>query len=149
MRRTNDMPITNSSALYDDGTARAGILGQGWIATGPGGLAEAERAVQRNDVYNTQLRLIFYDEPIFGHYQERFDKIFNDSRYTDIASNARHFAAIYATILANRPPSKNSVSTNADDRTNFDVKYYHMIAGEKAKLDEATRLLSPVPGQRS
>ena len=68
MRRTNDMPITDPDAMYDDPTARASIMREDLIPTRPGGLAEAERAVQGNEVYNTDLRLIFYDEPIFGHY---------------------------------------------------------------------------------
>jgi len=59
--------------------------------TRPGGLAEAERIVQQNEVYNTRLRLIFYDEPVFGHYQQQFDQIFRDSRYTDLRANLSYF----------------------------------------------------------
>ena len=148
MRRTNDMPITNPGALYDDAAARATILAEGWIPTRPGGLAEAERAIQRNDVYNTRLRLIFYDEPIFGHYQERFDAIFKDPRYTDLRTNLNHFSTLYTTILAGQPQETASFA-NKGGRTAFDLDYYRAIAAEKVKLDEALRLLSPAPGQRS
>ncbi len=142
MRRTNDLPLASPKALYDDEASRAAVIRQDLLPTRPGGLAEAERAVQRNDVYNTKLRLIFYDEPVFGHYKERFDKIFSDRRYTDLRTNLRHFADLYAAILS-RPP------VNPDGITAFDTSYRHAIAAEKAKLDEALRVLSAIPGQRS
>jgi hypothetical protein len=115
---------------------------QDLLPSRPGGLAEAERAVQRNDVYNTKLRLIFYDEPTFGHYQERFDKIFSDRRYTDLRTNLTHFEDLYATILSH-PPAK------TDGLGSFEINYRHAVAAEKAKLDEALRVLSAIPGQRS
>jgi hypothetical protein len=147
MRRTNDMPIADPTAMYDDATARATISGQEWIATGPGGLAEAERAVQPNDVYNTRLRLIFFDEPMFGHYQKRFDEIFRDPRYTDLRANIKHFAMLYGTILAHQPAS--DVLAGGGDKASFQTEYYRAIATQKTKLDEAVGLLSAHPGQRS
>ncbi len=144
MRRANDMPIADPGALYDDESARDGIAGEGWIPTGPGGLAEAERAVHQNDVYDTALRLIFYDEPITGHYQARFEKIFSDPRYTDLRTNMNYFAALYASILARRPPVETSAA-----RLSFDAKYEHTIAAGKTKLDEALGVLWAGPGHRS
>lgn len=147
MRRTNDMPIADPDALYDDDTAREATW-RGWMQTEPGGLAEAERAIQQNDLYGTKLRLIFYDEPVFGHYQERFDQIFSDPRYTDLSANLDHFASLYTTILANRPPETDPPS-NPGGRAAFREKYYDTIAAERAKLDATLRLLSAGPGQRS
>jgi hypothetical protein len=142
MRRTNDLPIMDPAALYDDDTVRAGILTRGWIPTGPGSLAEAERAVQRNDIYNTNLRLIFYDEPIFGHYQEWFDRIFNDPRYTDPRANLNYFATLYGNVLAHWPPEGGKPAA-------FNIKYHQAIVSEKAKLDEALGALPGLPGPRS
>jgi hypothetical protein len=149
MRRTNDMPIADPAAMYEDQTARAAVLQQGWIATGPGSLAEAERAVRPNDVYDTDLRLIFYDEPIFGHYQKRWDKIWSDPRYTDLHANLDHFATLYSTVLAMKPPLESGTSANDKARAAFYAKYYQTIAAEKAKLDAALGVLSVVPRQRS
>jgi hypothetical protein len=146
MRRTNDMPIADPAALYDDETARAGIMDQGWIASGPGGLAEAERAVPKNEVYNTRLRLIFYDEPIFGHYQERFERIFEQPRYTDLRANLNYFATLYSAILAKQPVSESGMSASL---ASFDAKFRQAVAGAKAKLDATLGVLSAVPGQRS
>jgi hypothetical protein len=138
MRRANDMPIADPDALYRDETARASILSQGWIPTRPGGLAEAERAVPQNEVYNTKLRLIFYDEPVFGHYQQHWDAIFREKRYTDLGANLGYFATLYSGILSNQPgrfPPETSMSSNTDDRAAFLVAYRRAIAQEKAKLD--------------
>jgi hypothetical protein len=147
MRRTNDMPISDPSALYEDGAARAALLDWGWIATSPGGIAEAERAVQQNDVYDTNLRLIFYDDPPFGHYQERFEEIFGDPRYTNLRANLTHFESLYSAILAARPATESSAATG--DRALFYAKYYQSIIAEKAKAAEALRRLPAVSGQSS
>ena len=143
MRRTNDMPITDPGALYEDTAARAAIQNWHSIPTQAGALAEAVRVVQPNEVYNTHLRLIFYDEPTFGHYQQRFDTIFREPRYTSLTANLQHFARIYSTIMANGP------APTTADRAAFDATYYSIIAHSKTKLDEALRVLSVVPGQRS
>ena len=100
MWRTNDMPIADPSALYDDDTARDELLQLGWIATEPGALAEATPEIEPNEIYNDHLRLIFYDEPVFGHFQKRFDKIFAEPRYTDLTANLEYFSQLYASILA-------------------------------------------------
>ncbi len=105
MRRTNDLPIADAEALYDDDEVRAALLDKNWLATRPGALAEAERAVPANTMYDTKLRLIFYDEAMFGHYQERFEAIFTDPRYTDLRVNLDYFSALYHHILqAGTPP---------------------------------------------
>jgi hypothetical protein len=149
MRRTNDLPITDPGALYDDAAARATMLNLHYIPTRSGGLAEAVRAVQPNEVYNTHLRLIFYDEPTFGHYQQRFDAIFSDPRYTDLQANLLHFSALYSAALAARPTQSDTTRATEADRGSFDDAWYGIIEREKAKLDEALRVLSAVPGQRS
>jgi hypothetical protein len=146
-RRTNDMPIADPNALYNDESARAAIENQGWIQARPGGLVEAEHAVQRNDVYNTKLRLIFYDDPIvFGRYQKWFDEIFMEPRYTNLRANLSHFSGFYAGILAGH---LSETPGNAGAKSAFYTDYYRTIAAEKARLDETLRLLSAVPGERS
>ncbi|HWC90384.1 MAG TPA: hypothetical protein VG433_12035, partial [Pirellulales bacterium] len=134
---------------YDDTAARATLLNWHSIPTGPGGLAEAVRVVQPNEVYNTHLRLIFYDDPTFGHYQPRFDAIFREPRYTDLRANLQHFSALYVTILAARQAKLGEMRATESHRNAFENAYYGIIEREKTKLDEALRVLSVVPGQRS
>jgi hypothetical protein len=138
MRRTNDLPVDDPDALYDDEQARATLLQRGWVATGPGALAEARRVVEPNEIYNTHLRLIFYDEAIFGHYQQRFDRIFAEPRYTDLVANFSYFSKLYSAILDRR-----RMPDMADHRADFYRRYYDAIAHEKAKADAA---LARLPG---
>jgi hypothetical protein len=140
MRRTNDMPLDDPVALYEDSIARETIQADGWVATRPGGLAEAERAIQPNEVYNTDLRLIFYDAPPFGPYQGRWDHIFQEPRYTNIHANLMYFSALYTTILANQPPP--GTAANGGEWPAFLAKYYQTIAAEKSKLDATLAALA-------
>ncbi|MGA3001324.1 MAG: hypothetical protein ABSE20_06345 [Acetobacteraceae bacterium] len=150
MLRTNEMPITDLGALYDDTSARATMLNWHYIPTRPGGLAEAVRAIRPNEVYNTHLRLIFYDPPTpFGHYELWFNTIFSDPRYTDLRANLRHFSMLYTTTLAARRAAYSRMPERKADRGTFEAAYYDIIEREKAKLDEALRVLSAGPGQRS
>jgi hypothetical protein len=130
MWRSNDMPIADPNALYDDEMARDDLLQLNWIATEPGALAEAEPEVQPNEIYNDHLRLIFYDEPVFGHFQRRFDRIFAEPRYTDLSTNLRYFSQLYATILA-----APRVQPTSPARAVFYQRYYDVIAREKMKVD--------------
>ena len=76
------------------------------------------------------MRLIFYDEAFFGHYQERFVRIFNEPRYTDLGDNLGYFSELYTAILAKREMSEPSA-----ERAAFYRHYYDTIAGEKANVD--------------
>jgi hypothetical protein len=141
MWRTNDMPIADPSALYDDDTARDELLQLGWIATEPGALAEATPEIEPNEIYNDHLRLIFYDEPVFGHFQKRFDKIFAEPRYTDLTANLEYFSQLYASILAEpRTPQSNAI------RAAFYQRYYAVVTKEKLKVDTMLAKLSGAAG---
>jgi hypothetical protein len=90
------------------------------------------------------LRLIFYDEPVTGHYQARFDEIFKEPRYTNLGANLHYFSTLYTAILAS---GASESKMKAQGR--FGTKYRGVIAAEKVKLDAALHLLSGVPGERS
>jgi hypothetical protein len=141
VRRTNDLPIGDPGALYDDPTTRAALLRFGWLPTEPGALAEARPALQPNAVYGTRLRLIFYDEPIFGHYQTWFDQIFAAPRYTNLMANLAYFSRLYANIMA-RPRQPQA----SPARAAFDRRYYELIAREKAKVDAMRAELAGTEG---
>ena len=149
MRRTNDLPITDPDALYDDEDSRSALLDRDWIASGPGGLAQAEPAVADNEIYETKLRLIFFDEAIFGAYQKRFDRIFTEARYTDLRTNLAYFSELYATILAQRrtvEAADSGSATPPDGRASFHARYYRHITAEQAKLKAARAALLGASG---
>lgn len=103
MRRTNDVP-PDPGAVYQDEPARRTLLSQGILPARPGALADARPPHQPNEVYDTKLKMIFYDEPMFGSYQGWFDTIFSDPSYTDPQANRARFAATARQRLAERKP---------------------------------------------
>jgi hypothetical protein len=135
-RRTNDMPLADPQALYQDGATRAGLLRDNRIATMPGALAHAERAIRPNALYDTDLRLIFYDEPIFGQYQDWFDQIFAERRYTELRANLGYFSELYAAILATSPGAGDPAFAV------FSNRYRSYIAHQKELVDRWLATLS-------
>ncbi|HEX4195013.1 MAG TPA: hypothetical protein VHY80_18025, partial [Stellaceae bacterium] len=142
MRRTNDLDLTDVSALYADDTVRRSLEEDGHLPTEPGGLAEAVRAVQDNDIYDTDVSLIFYDDPIIGRYRRRFDAIFAAPRYTDLRANLDYFAALYAHVkdeLARAPkPSDSGLAA-------FEAHYAGYIDREIAAVDTKMLALNRMP----
>ncbi len=142
MRRTNDTDLTDPSALYADDSMRRSLEKDGGLPTGPGGLAEAVPAVQNNDIYNTDVNLIFYDEPILGHYQRDFDAIFAEPRYTDLRANLDYFAALYSKVkaeLAAKPkPSAGGLGA-------FTARYAQYIDRELADVGAKMQALDRMP----
>ena len=109
------------------------------------------RVVQPNEVYNTHLRLIFYDEPTFGHYQGLVRCYLpRPAIHRPNERTCSHFSAIYTTILAAKPPDGSGPQATAADRGAFEERLLTVsFHSDKTKLDEALRVLSAIPGQRS
>jgi hypothetical protein len=93
--RTNDLPLDRPELLYRDEAARRAVVEDGSLPAGAGSLALAVPAMTDNEVYDPDVRLIFYDEPLLGSYEGRFRRIFSERRYTDLRANLEHFQALY------------------------------------------------------
>ena len=104
MRRTNDAWLADPGAVYGDVPARQGLLAYGRLPSMPGGLAEAHGARVPNDIYETELKLIFYSEPIFGRYESDFGAIFSEPRYFEAEVNRAYFAKLARKAEAERLP---------------------------------------------
>ena len=75
-----------------------------------------------------------YDEPIlFGHFQEWFDQIFSENRYTDLRENLAHFASLYADILA--APESAGSAPPAAELAAFERDYLRYVARQKTSVD--------------
>jgi hypothetical protein len=104
MRRANDFPIGDIEAVYDDEPARMSLLRYDRLPTQPGAIADLGTIAAPNEIYNTQSRIIFYDDPITGRYQQDFNTMLTDSRYFRIQDNLAYFAALYKKIESERRP---------------------------------------------
>ncbi len=141
MRRVNDMPIDDIEALYADPEIRAALIKYDRLPAGPGALAELERIVQQNDVYESDISLIFYDDPLTGRYQRRYKRILADKRYTDILANARHFKALYERILSERQPLESHLARHrrSEDKAAFSTfyaRYYDYVSRDLIAVNE-------------
>jgi hypothetical protein len=117
MRRTNDLPLDDPAALYADSAARDAVLKDGVLPTAPGALAEFQPVIQDNEVYDTDLNLIFYDEPFLARYRRHLNAIFAEPRYVELGANLRYFAALYRRAQAGRASIDGYINTikNAAD----------------------------------
>ncbi len=133
VQRTNDRFPSDPGAAYDDAETRRSLLMTGEFPTRPGALALSRNLHQPNALYETGLSLIFYDEPIFGHFQRDSDTIFASDRYTDPVANHAYFAAIARAKLAERRPLEFwlGMPRYAADPASFTAiydRYYALIA---------------------
>jgi len=149
MRRTNDLPLGDPRALYADPAARQAVLADHVLPTAPGALASYVPVIRDNDVYDTDLRLIFYDEPFLGGYQRRLETIFAEPRYRDLGANLHYFAELYRRIRA-RPqgvdPGRGSASGTADARFDgFAASLQDTLARAAAATEAGLARVEPPP----
>jgi hypothetical protein len=146
MRRTNDLPLDDPMVVYEDDAARRALMRGDGLPARPGALAQAETVVWDNDIYDTDVALIFYDDPVIGAYAKRFEDIFADRRYSDIRANLSYFSDLYARIRRERRPPeayRDRVAPGEWPRfAEFHERYYEYvdrsiarIAAVKAALD--------------
>jgi hypothetical protein len=138
------MPIKDLAAVWDDVPARRALLAGDGLPTRQGAIATFEPVVQDNQLYNIDLQLIFYDEPLFGSYEGWYRQIVRDRRYVDEASNLRYFDGIYAQIDAERRPVSWWVANRPELAGNVDFpafyeRYYQQVAREAAVIAGAPR----------
>ena len=149
--RTNDLPLADPLALYEDPMARQSLMREDWLPTEPGALAEIVRARPDNEVYDTDLNLWFYDWPVIEPYHRRMDAVMADPRYLDLRANLAYFAGLYQTILADKKPvawylkqdgarahgkSPSSLASTAEQRdfAEFYDRYYRYLERENARV---------------
>jgi len=114
MRRTNDVAIDDPVALYRDGAARRLLLEHGRLPTQPGALVDIGTIPRQNEVYDPDSRIIFYDEPITGSYEEHFRAILSEPRYFRLKDNLAYFASLYARIETSRRPVEAYLADHPD-----------------------------------
>ncbi len=144
MRRSNDVPLDNLVSLYRDPAARHDLLQYGRLPTEPGAICVFPTVWRNNDVYDTNLDLIFFDEAIFGRYRHRFDRIFSESRYYDLDANRSYFESMYQRIEADRKPVDwwlvrlgPAPASKRRDFRRFYAQFYHYVRTQRAQLDDA------------
>jgi hypothetical protein len=142
MRRINDPPGPELLAIYHDETAAQSLARFGRLPWLPGAVAEARPPQKPNEVYDTDLALIFYDDPITGRYRARLHTIFSNPRYFDIEQNLLYFAGLYRQLSAKRKPldawlSRDEFRSPAARRrfTDFYDRFYAYVDKQRVAVD--------------
>lgn len=104
VRRANAALPADPMTVFRDPAARRALLEFGVLPTAPGALASSHPPQRPNAVYDTDVGLIFFDDPVVGAYQGWFDRIFATPRFHDMDANEAHFTTAYASALARRRP---------------------------------------------
>jgi hypothetical protein len=129
MRRGNDLPIGDPVALYRDDAARQDLMQNNHLPSEPGTLAYYQPVLKPNEVYDTDLRLIFYDDPITGAYAPWLDSIMEDRRYTDEEANRAWFAEEYRRAKAGlKPLDELMPELTPLEQTDFPAFYRRYVA---------------------
>lgn len=154
MRRVNDPPDLDLATVYHDDTAVRSLTAFGRLPWQPGVVAEARPPQSANQVYDTDLEMLFYDDPITGRYRTRLDAIFRDPRYHDIGANVAYFAGLYRQLDADRRPLAEWLT---DDEfrapaarqafTEFYDHFYAYVDQERVAIDAyLNRVTTVAPG---
>jgi hypothetical protein len=152
MRRTNDVPIDDLAALYRDAAARRLLLEHGRLPTQPGALMDLGTIPRRNEVYDPDSRIIFYDEPVTGSYEEHFRAILTEPRYFRLRDNLAYFAGLYDKIRATRRPVEAYLAEQPDQTSDeqaafrkFYSAYYSYIDRESLEVGRQLAALKSQP----
>jgi hypothetical protein len=149
MRRANDMPVENLLAVWDDQPARRALLAGDELAARAGAIATFEPVTQDNALYNTDLQLIFYDDPMFGGYEGRYRRIATDPRYTDLELNLQYFRALYGQIATARQPldwwlTAYPALRSESDFPTFYARFYERVERSAAAVSAARSVLAAI-----
>jgi hypothetical protein len=151
MRRANDMKVDDLLAVWHDKSARRAVLAGEGLPTRPGAIATFEPVVKDNAVYNTDLQLIFYDDPLFGPYEGWYRRIAADPRYTDLQTDLQHFSALYSRIAVERKSLDWWLATHPalrdqPDFPAFYARYYDAVKRSAAAVTAAGPILGASGG---
>jgi hypothetical protein len=142
VQRIDDPPDLDLMAIYHDETAAQSLAQFGRLPWLPGAVIEARPPQRPNKVYDTDVALVFYDDPITGRYRRRFDAMLGNPRYVNVEQNLEYFAATYRRLSADRKPldtwlAEDQFRTPAERQrfTDFYHRFYAYLDHEHIAID--------------
>jgi hypothetical protein len=135
----NDLPVDDPLALYRMTRARAALMSAGTLPTGPGAVLEAEPARAPNEMYRTDVSLIFYDDPVFGSYSDRFARLMSSPRFATLDANFAWFDDLYRRAAANAEtaPQRAAATLGPEERADFEpflARYRTFVRAQQARI---------------
>lgn len=159
MRRIDDPPDPDLIEIYHDQSAARSLAQFDRLPWIPGVVASSRGPQEPNEVYDTDVKQVFYDDPVTGRYRRRFNAILDDPRYTDLEQNMDYFAALYRQYATQRKPLATWLARDEFDapvaRQSF-IDFYHRfyafvdseradIAAQRAALNTVSRVAEHMP----
>ncbi|CAI9122038.1 hypothetical protein [Brytella acorum] len=132
-------------ALYRDPLTRQTLLHDGWLPGGPGVILDSHPAHAPNAVYNTDLSLIFYDDPILGHYHRAFRRYLDDPRYHDLRASLLWYRELYRRIEARKKPLAWWLRREPTDFAVFYDAYYAWLTNARKRVETGLTTLDAAP----
>ncbi len=151
MRRAEPALLVDPARVFRNATLRRQLIQANWLPAEPGVLDESEGPAEGNDIYNTKLKLIFYDDPVFGSYQPHYDRYRREPRYHNLTANLVYFDALYGRIQAERRPlswwqqTHPSLARSPDDFPAFYMRFYAYVASQRTRVEAGLRNLQREP----
>ncbi|WP_043337293.1 hypothetical protein [Belnapia moabensis] len=146
MRRASDAALLDPEAAFADPAARRAVLDFGTLPVRPGAIALSAPAWPSNEVYETELGLVFYDDPTLGPYRRWLAEILATPRQHALEPNLRWYAARLHRLREEQRPLPPEMS-------NFARRFYAALDQELAAIDtrldrlrEARARLAPATG---
>jgi hypothetical protein len=137
-------PIEDLGRVYRDRVMRESLLERSWLPTRHGALLKVIPVHQRNELYETQMRIFVLRNPFLRRKSTRVGDLLEDPRYTDLETNLRHFRDLYRQILAERSPSR------ADGRrAAVRERYYAYVEAQLADVESKLSRLGHPRGSRA
>lgn len=140
--RTKQHDLGDLHALYHDPLTRQTLLHDNWLPNEPGVILDSNTVHDPNDVYHTNLSLIFYDDPILGHYNRAFRHYLAQPRYHDLRANLLWYRAQYARVASERQPLQEWLKKEPAGFAAFYNAYYVWLADQQALVEKGLNLLS-------
>jgi hypothetical protein len=137
-------PIEDFYKIYRDKVKRKSLLEHNWLPTQHGALFQTVGVHQKNDLYDTGVRILVLQPPLLQTVRRKFFAIYEDPRYTtDLRANLSSFKERYEAILEERPDDWEDVAGK-----NCYIKarkvYYEYIEQQLEDVNAKLLMLSPV-----
>jgi len=140
-------PLDDYGQIYLDTVQRDALIEFGWLPTRHGALVKALPVHAENDLYDTALRMFVLQSPFRQGQMRDTVRLLSDERFVDVGANLRHFAQVYAGILADRDEKVSGLASLRGDRyRRVRRRYYAYIEQQQAEVEA---LLARLPAERS
>lgn len=104
MRRTDETALLDWQTLHADTPARRALFQFDQLPVRPGAIMESRPPQSPNALYDTDVKLIFYDDPNLGRYPRWFRMIRKDPARFDLQANLWRVLDQYRAAIAARQP---------------------------------------------